>query len=96
MKDEDNAALVLAAWSLTMMRRAFRDLAIGFAAVDSDAADRTVMEIEKMVVVQLTALRDKPPKGIVVPPEAVVEIARNFREMSQGARQDIRQATKPH
>jgi len=95
MKDPD-VSLVLAAWSLTMMRRAFGDLAVSFASVDRGAADKAMHAIEVLVAAELTALRDKPPKGIVVPIEALKEIAGNFREMTQSARNAIQQAAKPH
>jgi hypothetical protein len=95
MKDADTSR-VLSNWSLTLMRRGFQDLALAFAAVDAEKADKAIHAIETLVAQQLTALRDEPPKGIAIPMSALKEIAENFRDMTQGARKEIREAAKPH
>ena len=96
MKDLDRDA-VAHDWTMTLMRRAFRDLAVSFAALDPRAADTAIMRIEQMVVAEMQKLVDKPPKGVTVAQikAATVEVIMPFREMTQEARALIQQAGKP-
>jgi hypothetical protein len=96
MDGKTEISLALLAWSLTMMRHAFSDLAVAFARIDRTAALHAINLVEKMVVADLTKLRDEPIQGINVPVEALVTLAQNFREITQGAVRDIDKANQPH
>lgn len=84
-------------WSMTLMRRAFRDLAVSFAAVDAEAADKAIGRTELMVAAEFTAFREKPPKGITAGQVSAMalEVIPPFREMTQEARHLVQQAGKP-
>jgi hypothetical protein len=84
-------------WSMTMMNRAFRDLAASFAAVNPALADEAVKRIEQMVAAEMDRMIKKPPEGISVGNlrAAIAEAVGPFREMTQSARQLIKQAGKP-
>ncbi|PPQ42126.1 hypothetical protein [Rhodopseudomonas palustris] len=93
--DELATELILAGWSLTMMAQAFEDLALAFAKVDPAAADKAIHAIEVLAADSLTKFTDHPPEGVALPRQALVPVAQNFRQMTQGARQAIRDAAKP-
>lgn len=84
-------------FSMTLMTRAFRDLATSFAALNADAADRAIHNIEAMVARELQALLQKPPEGVTVRDVklSLTEVVAPLREMTQGARGMIQQAGKP-
>lgn len=89
--------LVLANWWLTLMNRAFGDLALSFATMDATAALSTILAIETMVAGELQMLAENPPPRIgKIPVDVLVMLARNFRDMTQGARQQIHGLAKPH
>jgi hypothetical protein len=71
-------------WSLAMMIRLFRDLAVSFAAFDADRADMAIHEIEAAMATELAPFHDKPPKGIGadVPPRRACT---RLRQMTQDA-----------
>lgn len=84
-------------WSMTMMQRAFRDLAASFATVNPALADEAVKRIEMMVAAEMDRMIKKPPEGISAGElrAAIAEAVGPFREMTQGARQMIQEAGKP-
>jgi hypothetical protein len=53
-------------WSLSVMSRVYRGLAISFALVDAGRADRAIHEIEAAITADLAAFREKSSKGIAV------------------------------
>jgi hypothetical protein len=91
----DGSKIAALTWSLALVTRAFRDLTAGFAAIDVDAADRAIENIEAMVAAELTAFSEKPPEGIVVNKRDFIAVVGPLREMTQGARAMIQQAGKP-
>jgi hypothetical protein len=84
-------------WSMSMMRRAFRDLATSFGAVNPALADDAVKRIETMVAGEMDRLLKIPPDGVTVAQlrAAIAEAVAPFREMTQEARGLIQQAGKP-
>lgn len=84
-------------WSMTMMKRAFRDLAASFATINPVLADEAVKRIEIMVATEMDRMIKKPPEGISAADlrGAIAEAVGPFREMTQGARHLIQQAGKP-
>lgn len=84
-------------WSLTMMKRAFRDLAASFATINPALADEAVKRIEIMVATEMDRMIKKPPEGISVTElrAAIAQAVGPFREMTQSARHMIQQAGKP-
>lgn len=84
-------------WAMTMMKRAFRDLAASFATVNPGLADEAVKRIEIMVASEMDRMIKKPPEGISVGHlrAAIAEAVGPFRDMTQEARNLIQQAGKP-
>lgn len=89
--------LIAQDWSLTIMARAFSDLATAFAAVDSKGADNAIRDVEKMLVAEFDAMLKKPPEGISVSELRAIfaEVVPPFRNMTQEARALVQQAGKP-
>lgn len=84
-------------WQMTMMRRAFRDLAVSFATVDARLADQALMRIEQDAVAGMEKLIQQPPEGVTASQvkAIAVEMIIPFREMTQEARALAQQAGKP-
>lgn len=96
MTNDEEVELVLQLWSLTLMRSSFENLALAFAAVDAAAADKAIHACEVLTVQSLTKLREEGLNGIAIPNDALQTLASNYREMTQGARQQIRKMKKPN
>lgn len=88
---------VAAQFTMSLMVRAFRDLAASFASVDSALADAAIQRIEADIAIALHAFREKPPEGIGrgMINAAMQDIVPPLREMTQGARALVQQAGKP-
>lgn len=89
--------LIAQDWSLTVMARAFRDLAAAFGAIDGKSADNTIRDIEKMLVAEFERMLKEPPEGISVAELRAIfaEVVPPFRNMTQEARALVQQAGKP-
>lgn len=96
MKDDSKHDLLLASWSMALMRRAFTDLAASFAVVDARAADQAIRAIEGTVAAEMLQLAVRPPPGIEqVPAEGLAVLDNTFRRVMEQAREDVRQLSKP-
>ena len=75
------------------MSRAFCDLAVSFAVLDTGAADDAVRQIETMVASEMEQALESPPEGVAVSQmrDAVALLIGPFREMTQAARHSIKQ-----
>jgi hypothetical protein len=85
-------------FSMALMRRAFRDLAVSFAAIDPRRADAAIRDLEKAVVAEFEALlKQPPPDGVTIEEMGATfaEVVIPFRDMTQTARNLIQQAGKP-
>lgn len=91
---DPNEGSPLALWSLTMMRRAYRQLAVNFAACDANATERALDEIENSLLRDLEDVRSQVAEHIG-PDESrqiASTIARSIREMTRAARQGVIEA----
>jgi hypothetical protein len=97
MTDDAERDSVALRWSIALMSRAFRDLAVSFAAIDGPIAAAAIQRIEADIAINLRAFREKPPEGITrgIINAAMLEIVPPLREMTQGARQLVQQIGKP-
>jgi hypothetical protein len=84
--------ITIASWTLTLMARAFRDLAVSFATVDGIRADCAIDEADMTIVRSLMAFRETSSKRAV---DAAEHAVMPLREMTQNARALIEQAGKP-
>lgn len=100
MTDHDDGIerdLIKLNFALTMMRRAFRDLAVSFGTVDANLADRALHRIEISFVTDFENLLKKQPEGIARQQmgAAFAMAVEPLREMTQEARRLVQQGGKP-